>query len=230
MNQAALGASELAVLEPHGVLTARVRLAAGIIAAPVFTALFSLATWLKRDYEWLRYPISSLSIGRDGWLQTTNFLITGALVATCGLGMHSAGEKVSPWTWRLVFLSGIGMVGAGIFTSDPVFGFPPELPLKVAQFSTRGHQHDLWSILFFGCLPAAAVSEARFARQNRDRLTLVVSSAAVLAMVALFLLTTVGFRQVEPLVQVAGLLQRATVLVGMAWLAWLAWRTIRSLE
>lgn len=204
-------------------------LASGIIAAPLFTALFCAAAARRPDYASVRFPISSLAIGPGGWLQTVNFILTGALFIACAAGLHAAAPgRRSAWLPWLVTLSGIGLIGAGVFTSDPVFGYPPHLPLRLAQFTPTGHLHDLASLLFFAGLPAAEMVEARSAWRDGDWVWAGYSALTLAASLILFVLTSLGFRQLWPLVTTAGILQRGTVLTGMIWLTLLALRTMRG--
>src|SRR5215472_16489484 len=133
-------------------------LSLGSLCAPVFVSAFLIEGFTRAQYNWMRHPISSLSIGPLGWTQITSFVTTGTLVALIGIGLrlafapHSQGSVFGP---ILLIVAGIGLIGAGIFVSDPVFGFPPDKPLVLAQFTSHGHLHDLFSMLWFVGLPAA---------------------------------------------------------------------------
>ena len=108
----------------------------------------------------MRHAVSSLSIGDAGWTQIANFLITGSLVVAFSFGLRTSVRSALAGTWapRLVGLAGVGLIGAGVCVSDPVFGYPSSLPLRVAQFTTHGHLHDLFSMFFFVGIPSACIS------------------------------------------------------------------------
>jgi hypothetical protein len=55
----------------------RLLLVCGAIAGPLFTLAWLVAGATRPDYDPLRHPISSLSIGACGWTRTANFLLTG---------------------------------------------------------------------------------------------------------------------------------------------------------
>jgi hypothetical membrane protein len=199
----------------------RFELPAGVVAGPLFAVVFTVAGLHRPDYRALRYPISSLSIGPEGWIQAANFIIAAVLLLICANGLRSTRrfDASSRWIWRLVALSGIGLAGAGLFTTDPLFGYPSDQPLRLVQFTLTGRLHDLWSMMFFIGLPAAALVDATGSYKRRDYGWTVYCVGTAAAAAVLFVLTSVGFQQITPFRDIAGLLQRATILVAMAWLA-----------
>jgi hypothetical protein len=154
-------------------------LACGVLAGPLFVLVFVLAGLGRAGYDPLRHPISSLAIGPEGWPQTVNFLVTGGLLLAFAFGLR--GQLTAPvrlslrasspgriWGIRWMRMVGIGFLGAGVFCTDAVYGFPPEQPLALAQFSWHGHLHDLFSLLVFVGLPGACfVFARRFWRAGR---------------------------------------------------------------
>src|SRR5262245_3519026 len=97
----------------------------GTLCAPLFAIVFLIEGFTRAQYNWMRHPISSLSIGPLGWIQVANFVITGTVVALIGIGLrlafapHSRGSLFGP---IFLVVAGVGLVGAGVFVSDPVFG------------------------------------------------------------------------------------------------------------
>jgi len=69
-------------------------LVCGMVAGPLFFAIFSIAGALRSNYDPLRHPISSLMFGSGGWVQSVNFLLTGTLVTLFGWGF---GHRFAPW-------------------------------------------------------------------------------------------------------------------------------------
>ena len=192
----------------------------GSLCTPIFVIVFLLEGFTRREYDWMRHPISSLSIGPFGWIQVMNFIVTGVLVALIGLGLRwtfalkSRGSVFGP---ILLVVAGIGLIGAGIFVSDPVFGFPPEEPLVLAQFTEHGHLHDVFSMLWFLGLPSAGfVFAVRFFTLNK-RGWAFYSLASGLGMIVLFVLASLGFLQRPGFVDVAGIYQRLSVTAGLSW-------------
>lgn len=203
-------------------------LSAGTVAGPVFVLAFLVQGAVRPDYQPLRQPVSSLALGPYGWIQAVSFIATGILVlafaAALGPAVRNAlGGRVStPAMIVLVGLVGIGLVGAGLFTTDPMGGYPPGTPVIVLAPTPRGTAHNLFSTPVFTALPAAAgVMSYRFHRSGRSSMAMFSTAAAIL-FVAAFVLTSVGFSGWPPLAPIGGLLQRLTLIIGFGWLTVLA--------
>ncbi|WP_433009615.1 DUF998 domain-containing protein [Kribbella sp. CA-294648] len=190
----------------------------GLLAGPLFALTFLIAGATRGDgYDPLRHPVSSLQLGDHGWIQTANFLVAGALTTAFAIGL-----------WRetrlgavLVGVWGVGLVGAGIFTTDPVSGYPVGTPAAL-DYTTSGALHDAFSLPAFLALAVVQVVLAR----GQGRGWAIYSLLSALVFLAAFVLASAGFSQTEPLVDLAGLYQRIAVIVGFAWLTALAWRKI----
>jgi len=211
-------------------LALRPLLACGAIGPLLFIVVFLIEGATRAGYDPLRYPVSSLSIGDLGWIQTANFLMVGFLTFAFAVGLRRAlgASRGVVWGSLLIGLAGIGLLGAGIFTSDPVFGYPPSAPLVLAQYSVHGHLHDLFSLLLFAGLPTACfVFCHRFAVLG-DRGWAIYSILAGLGMLVTFVLAGMGFSQNPNLVDIAGVFQRLSIAIGLTWLALLALRLMRQ--
>ena len=106
----------------------------GPIGSMLFIIVFLIEGATREGYSPFRFPISSLSIGDLGWIQITNFIISGSLIFLFAFGLRNAllPSKDSKWIPRLIGAVGLGLIGAGIFSSDPVFGYPMTEPLAIA--------------------------------------------------------------------------------------------------
>ncbi len=62
-------------------------------AGPVFTVAYLLEGASRVDYQPFRHPVSSLSLGRAGWAQTVNFLLTGLLSLIFAVGLWHVGPS-----------------------------------------------------------------------------------------------------------------------------------------
>lgn len=101
--------------------------ACGVVAGPVFVAAFTAIGARRAEYDWRRHAVSSLADGPGGWAQRANFVLVGNLYCLAALGLARSprrivGPSVVP---ALVFAAGAGLIGSGLFVTDPVAGFPP---------------------------------------------------------------------------------------------------------
>lgn len=138
-------------------------LACGVVAGPLFVAMFLVAGATRAYYSPLRHPVSSLAFGELGWVQRASFITTGVLLVAFAIGLQRALRALGSSRWGpvLVGLVGIGLLGAGVFMCDPLNGYPPGTPDTPLQRSLHGVVHDLFSTLVFAGLPAACVVFAR---------------------------------------------------------------------
>lgn len=207
-------------------LALRLLLACGAIGPLLFIVVFLIEGATRADYNPLRYPVSSLSIGDLGWIQAANFLMVGLLLFAFAIGLRRAlrASRGVAWGPLLIGLAGIGLFGAGIFTSDPVYGYPPSAPLVLAQYSAHGHLHDLFSLLLFVGLPTACFVFCRRFATVGERGWAVYSILTGLGMLVTFVLAGMGFTQNPSLVHFAGVFQRLSIIIGLTWIALLALR------
>lgn len=215
--------------EPSAAL--RLQLACGAIGPLLFIVVFLIEGATRAGYDPLRYPVSSLSIGNLGWIQIANFLMVGLSLVVFAFGLQRAlgSSKRISWGPLLIGLAGIGLFGAGVFVSDPVFGYPTSEPLALAQFSVHGHLHDAFSLLLFlGLPPACFVLCQRFLKMGK-RGWAVYSLLAGIGMLVAFALAGQGFtHKVTNLIAVAGVFQRLSIAIGLTWVAALAFWLMRQ--
>lgn len=194
----------------------------GVLAGPLFVAAFLIQGALKPGgYDVLRHPVSSLALGPYGWVQTAVFLACGLLTVAFAAGLLRLSGVRRRIGAVLVGLWGVGLVGAGLFVTEPVSGYPAGTPALPAAYSTVGALHDLFSVAAFFSLGAAAFVLAA----GSGRGWAVYSVLSGLAFLGFFFLSGVGFAQDPSLVDTAGLWQRLSLLAGWTWLTALAWRT-----
>jgi hypothetical membrane protein len=202
---------------------------AGLVAGPLFVLVFLVAGALRPGYDPVRHPVSSLALGPGGWVQVVNFLLAGVLTLVFAIGLRRSlrpgpGGLTGP---ILVGVWGIALLGAGVFVTDPVSGYPPGTPALPAEPSRPGLLHDLFSLPgFLGLALAMLVFAYAFGRR-RAWIWSVYSGLSGLGFAALFVMASAGFSQQSGLVGTAGLWQRLAVGLGWLWLALLAARQIR---
>jgi hypothetical protein len=199
-------------------------LACGVLGPLLFIFMVLMEGAGRADYNALQYPLSSLALGDKGWTQEVNFLVTGILIVLFSgplnqIYLHPENKYYGP---LLIGLCGLGLIGAGIFVTDPVYGYPPSSPMHLSQFSFHGHMHDGFSMLFFVCLPwACFLFRNRFRAEDHRRMAAYSGFSAYL-MIGAFVLAAMGFKQVPVLVSYAGIFQRISVFSGLTWIAVLA--------
>jgi Protein of unknown function (DUF998) len=207
----------------------------GAIGALLFIVVFLIQDAVPAirppGYNPLRHQVSSLAIGQFGWIQVANFLTTGVLLLAFAVGLPPALRRYNGGIWApvLVGLIAIGLIGAGVFTADPLSGYPPGTPAVPAGAARtiHGAPHQGFSALVFLGLPATCcVLGYRFARSGRPWWARYSIGTAVVFLTG-FVLADMGFAQQPTFVSIGGLLQRLTLITGLVWITALALHLIR---
>ena len=163
----------------------------GVIAGPIYVIVAAAQILTRDGYDPTRHAVSQLSNGALGWIQITNFLVTGAMTIAAAVGMRRAlgPGKQSAWASGLLGAYGLGVFCAGIFRADPSDGFPPGTPPGMGDVSWHGLTHFAVAGLGFVCLAAAClVMGAWYARQDEagwawySRVTGIVFAASFIAL------------------------------------------------
>jgi len=152
----------------HSKLT-NVLLACGMIAGPFYIVVGVIQALTRPGFDILRHDLSLLANGDLGWMQITNLLVSGLLVIAFALGMRRVlhGSRGGTWGPLLVGVYGLGLIGAGFFTADPAFGFPPGTPPDAHTISWHGLLHFITAgIGFLALIAACMVMARRFASQG----------------------------------------------------------------
>jgi uncharacterized protein DUF998 len=210
-------------------------IACGVVAGPLFASGFTAIGASRPGYDWRRHAVSSLASGQGGWSQRVNFALTGLLycVAAHGLARSPArtvGPRVVP---ALVFGVGVGLVGSGLFVTDPVAGFPPPSPdadgadcaLQVAQ-TRSGKLHNLCALPIFAGIPAAALTCAASAARRGQYRWASYSAGSAVAMSGAFVLFGAAFGPSPRLNGLGGVFQRISITAGFGWLTAMSLRTL----
>lgn len=192
-------------------------------------AVFTVEGARREGYDPLREPVSSLALGRWGWVQRANFVATGLLMLACAVGLRRVPDEhpaASRWGPRLVALYAIGLLGAGIFVTDPV-GFGAADPGVPSRPSQRGILHGLFSLQVFASLGAAALVYAwRFAKSGERRWAVGSACSGIAVPTGIAVFGRALARDDGP-GRIAGLIQRLTIVTGWSWLSGLAWFALR---
>jgi hypothetical membrane protein len=163
-------------------------------------------------------------------MQAANFVITGLLLLAFAIGLRRALRPFGGAVWGplLIGSAGIGLIGAGIFTADPLNGYPPGTPLVPTVRTVHGSLHDLFGIPVFLGLPIACfVFSRRFARLS-ERGWAAYSALSGLMMLVTFVLAAMGLNQMPGFADFAGLFQRLSIACGWIWITLLAVHMLRA--
>jgi hypothetical protein len=132
--------------------------------------------------------------------------------------------------------AGVGLIGSGLFVTDPVAGFPspehaPDRPggAQPEVAPTRGGQlHNLCAIPIFVGVPAAALASAVSAARRREYRWAGYCAGSAIGMAGTSLLFGAAFGGAPRLRQRGGLFQRISIATGFGWLSALSCRALRS--
>jgi hypothetical protein len=201
----------------------------GVAAGPVFAAVFLIEGAIRDGYRPLRHPVSSLALGPRGWIQAANFAVAGTLFLAGAAGLARAGDtatssRAAP-AW--IGVAGAALIGAAVFTTDPVSGYPPGTPDALIRPTRTGSAHNLAAIPVFLGLPAAALACGWRSWQAGQRGFGRYSVGTAVTILATTALAGAGFGQSPRLVNLGGLFQRVSIITGFGWLTALSARALR---
>ena len=210
-------------------------LACGLAAGPLFVSTFTAIGAKRAGYDWRRHAVSSLADGRGGWLHRANFIVTGSLlcIAAHGLALSPkqiVGPRVVP---GLIFGVGGGLIGSGLFVTDPVAGYPPspsdhDQADRTGPPTCDGTLHNLCAIPIFAGIPIAALICATFAARAEEYRWASYSAGAAIAMTRATVLFGQAFGGAPRLVRLGGLMQRVSITTGFGWLSAMCLRGLTS--
>jgi len=149
----------------------RALLICGLIAGPFYIVVGMIQALTRPGFDLMRHDLSLLANGDLGWIQITNLVLTGLLVIAGAVGMRRALPAGPGRIWGPVLLGiyGLGLIGAGFFTADPAFGFPPGTPADAHTISWHGLLHIICGGVGFLALIAACFVMARRFASRRQR-------------------------------------------------------------
>lgn len=208
-------------------LALKLLLACGVIGPLLFIIVFLIAGATRPGYNPMRHFVSSLSQGEMGWVQIANFIVCGVLVICFAAGLRWVLHPGKGATWGPVLLAlfGLSLIGAGIFVTDPLLGYPPGEPETLTQ---PGKLHMLVSLVAFASLIAAFfVLARRFAGDPAWRSWAFASIAAGILVLVFFIGADVAATSADPNAP-AGLVQRLSIITGWGWVSLIAFRLMRS--
>lgn len=143
----------------------------GVIAGPIYIVVVAAQALGRAGFNPARHDASLLANGALGWIQVVNFIVAGLMTIAAAVGVRRAlgAGRTAVWGSALIAGFGVGLVGAGVFRSDPSLGFPPGSASGRSAVSWHGLLHIVFASVGFACLIAACiVMAARFYR-DADR-------------------------------------------------------------
>jgi len=196
------------------VTSTRALLRCGLVAGPFYLAV-GIGQGLMRDgFDFSKHPLSVLANGPAGWIQTTNFVLTGLMVLGAAVGFRRALRPRSRAVSWFLGAFGASMIAAAVFRADPMDGFPIGTPKgPPTSMSTFGLLHLVSGALGFVSLAVSCFLAARAMARRHAR------SLARLSFVC-GLMVTLGFfggAAIPNSSPVVGIW--IAVVVGWAWLA-----------
>jgi hypothetical protein len=204
----------------------RLLLGCGAVGPLLFILVFLIEGATRPSYSAWHHMVSSLSQGEQGWMQITNFIVCGILVLCFAIGLRRVLHPGKGSTWGPILLGvfGLCLMGAGIFVTDPLLGYPPGAP---STPSVPGAIHVLLSLFVFTALPAACfVLARRFAGDPAWRGWTFYSIATGILVLVLFVATDVVAASTNPNAP-SGLVQRLTIITGWVWIFLFAFQLLR---
>jgi hypothetical protein len=144
-------------------------LTGSVLAGPIYIIVGIAQILTREGFDITRHPLSFMSLGDLGWIQITNFIVTGLLVLAGAIGMRrlAQADKRLRRGALLLGIYGLGVVGGGLFVTDPALGFPPGTPNTYPQtMSWHGLLHFIFGQIGFLALIVASFVYARYFAAN----------------------------------------------------------------
>jgi hypothetical protein len=198
----------------------RLLLACGAIGPLLNSVVILVLGATRPGYNAWQVPDSSLELGVGGWMQITNYLVTGVLLLGFVIGLRRVLRTGRGSTWGPILFGiyGLTFIGTGLFVTDPVLGYPPGAS---SMLTVHGILHDLFGQLQFIALAVACfVLARRDAAAPERRGWTWYSVATGLLVVASDIFFFLTFELDGP----AGLIERIGIIGGCSWIALLAIR------
>ena len=182
----------------------------GVATAAVFLLVAFVEGARRPAYEPAYHTISELELGPRGWIQRANFLVMAAGVFAYSVGVQRALD--APWVAGLLAVFGLGLLVSGVFTPDPVRGYPSGAPTSgEVELSWHAKIHDAAGPVMFLALLGACLASLRQLSGGWRTYT-IVTAAVGLAMTAW---TAVSYQRDAAH---TGLVQRGLLVVYWLWI------------
>ncbi|MFD0360139.1 DUF998 domain-containing protein [Nocardia sp. GCM10030253] len=199
----------------------RLLLACGVIAPLLNIVVILILGAIRPDYNAWIVPDSNLELGPGGWMQITNYIVTGALLLAFAIGMRLLLRTGRGSTWGPILLGiyGLTFIAIGPILPDPSLGYPPGAS---SALTIHGAIHSLLGLVQFTSLTAACFVLARRdeALESRGWSRYSVATGLLVATSYVAFVLTAKLVDGGP----AGLIERIGIIAGGIWIALLAIR------
>src|SRR5579859_852507 len=205
-------------------LITRLLLWAGAVGPLLFVVVLLIEGATRPGYSAWHTFGSLLSLGDQGWMQITNFIVCGILTLGFAIGLRQVlhSGKGSVWGPILLGFFGLLLVIAGIFVTDPGQGYPVGVA-PLANPTGHGVIHALCGLAIFVTLPIATfVMTRRFVGDSAWRGWMLYSLFTGSIMIVSFIVSQwLGSLEQSGILQNApmGLAQRIGIFAGWVWIS-----------
>ena len=105
-------------------------LTCGVVASVLFIGVTTIQILTRPGFDLRRLAISVLALGDFGWVQVSNFILSGPLTIAFGVGVRQRlkGRRAGTFGPILIAANGLALIVAGTFTTDAGPGFPLGAP------------------------------------------------------------------------------------------------------
>jgi hypothetical protein len=186
----------------------------------LFVAVFFVEGFTRPDYDPYRSMVSELSLSAWGWQQIANFLLCGALMLAGTVGLRRT--DTSRWAARVLTVTALGMLMAGVFVCDPGLAYPAGAPdaVPVGTGTWHGLLHGIAGAIVFFSLPVAMGLMAAWFGRRHELGWLAYTLASLVIGFAAFMASNVTAMHGGP----AGVFQRLAIIAYFTWFSLLAYR------
>lgn len=202
----------------------RLLLACGIVAPLLNITVLLILGAVRPEYDAWRVPDSNLELGPGGWMQITNYIVTGTLLLAFAYGARQslpAGRAATRGPLLLAVYA-LTFVAIGPILPDPSLGYPPGEP---TDLTLHGAIHSVLGLIQFTSLSAACFVLSRGAgpRDSRGWYRYSVVNGALVAVSYIAFALTAKLVDGGP----AGLVERIGLVACGSWIVLLALRLLR---
>ena len=129
----------------------------GAVGAFLFTVTYLIEGITRPGYDAGTQPISALSLGPGGWVQQVNFVVFGVFMVLSAVGWYRflTPGRGAIWFPLLQGISGLCLIGVGVFSMDPFPGYPAGVTLAASTVHGTLHSTLAWVLIItlaMGCL------------------------------------------------------------------------------